>query len=262
MEQIFARNPLERRGLSEKCIALIGCGSVGSTVAEIAARTGVGHLILVDPDTFALENIGRHVLTSQAVGMPKAVALKAHLLEINPDLDVTPVSAKFEGCLPQRPDLIISAVDSFVCESLVNAYSLAEGVSAIYVGVWGEARVAEICYVVPGKTACYECYASFRRKTLHVESDLRKYTDPDTDPTRVPGQPGLWANILMAGALSFHLCLGLLRLRPELIDHDRNLWLLNISQYDSPLQPLAVTFGRPQKGCAICDESKLEELRA
>ncbi len=79
--------------------------------------------------------------------------------------------------------------------------------------------------------------------------------DPDFDESKVPGRPGLWCEYL-----AFQVCLGLCGLRPEIIDQERNLLLFNVSSYDSPLQPLALTFGRSQKGYAICDESKLEEL--
>jgi hypothetical protein len=139
-------------------------------------------------------------------------------------------------------------------------------VPTIYCGCWGEASVGEILYVVPGKTPCYQCYASFRRNTVEVPeipSDLRKYTDPDFDSTKLPGQAGLWANILMVAGVTFQIALALLDSesdRAALIDHDHTLFLFNISKYDSPLQPLAVTFGRVKKGCAICDESQLSEL--
>ena len=51
-------------------------------------------------------------------------------------------------------------------------------------------------WVIPGKTACYECFASFRKQNTQIPNDPRKYTDPNFDAERVPGQPGLWANIL------------------------------------------------------------------
>lgn len=261
MEQIFARNPEERQALSDKCVAIVGCGSVGGSSADIAARTGVGKLILIDPDCFAPENIGRHVLTATSLGKSKVHELARHLSQIHSDLEILPIQEKFNGRLPERPDLIISAVDSFACESLVNGYSLAAKVPTIYVGVWGAARIAEIYYVVPGRTGCYQCFASFRRAQLEMPTDNRKYTDPDFDETKVPGQAGLWANILIANSLAFQVALGLFGLRPELINYENNLWLMNISDFDSPLQPLAVTFGKlNQKGCPICDPSKLDEL--
>jgi molybdopterin/thiamine biosynthesis adenylyltransferase len=259
---IFARNPDEQQALSGKHIAIIGCGSVGGEVGDIAARTGLGRVTLIDPDIVSSENIGRHVLTSHDVGKPKVDALASHLLAINPDLAITRVFGEFSGDLTETPDLIISAVDSFNCESLINIYALRTKVPAIYAGVWGAASVGELYYVIPGKTPCYHCFASFRKEAAQeLPTDPRKYTDPNFDDTKVPGQPGLWAQILVVSGLCFQLGLGLLGLRPQLIDELHTLWLFNMTDFASPLQPLAVTFGKTaRRSCAVCDPSRLVDL--
>jgi molybdopterin/thiamine biosynthesis adenylyltransferase len=262
--QVFARNPEERNALSEKHIAFAGCGSIGGGVAEIATRTGVGRVTLIDPDVVSPENIGRHVLTTRDIGKPKVEALASHLAAINPELAITRVCGPFSGDLAETPDLLISAVDSFQCESLINIYSLGAKVPAIYSGVWGAASVGELYYVIPGKTPCYHCFASFRQDAAsELPTDPRKYTDPDFDDTRVPGRPGLWAQILVVSGLCFQLGLGLLGLRPQLIDELHTLWLFNMTDFNSSLQPLAVTFGKTaQRGCAVCDPSRLGDLEA
>jgi molybdopterin/thiamine biosynthesis adenylyltransferase len=261
---IFARNPDERNALSQKHIAIVGCGSVGSAVADIAARTGVGTLTLVDPDIISPENIGRHVLTSHAIGQQKVDALAAHLVAINPELVINIVCGPFSGEFTATPDLIISAVDSFQCESLINIYALGAQVPAVYAGVWGAASVGELYYVIPGKTPCYHCFASFRKNAAaELPTDPRKYTDPDFDDTKVPARPGLWAQILVVSGLCFQLSLGLLGLRPELIDELHTLWLFNMTDFNSALQPLAVTFGKNARhGCAVCDPARLVDLAA
>ena len=259
---IFARNPDERNALSQKHIAIAGCGSIGGEVADIAVRTGLGRVTLIDPDIVSPENIGRHVLTMHDVGQRKVDALASHLASINPELIVNPVYGAFSGDLAETPDLIISAVDSFQCESLINIYALRAKVPAVYAGVWGAASVGELYYVIPGKTPCYHCFASFRKNAAdELPVDPRKYTDPDFDDTRVPGRPGLWAQILVVSGLCFQLGLGLLGLRPQLIDELHTLWLFNMTDFNSSLQPLAVTFGKTaRRSCAVCDPSCLGDL--
>ena len=266
----------------------------------MAAKSGIGKLTLVDPEPLAIENVGRHILDRRDLGKPKVEALREKLLAVNPRCHVEAHQAKFnpglfgESVLPPvhsnactkgvelfgpplqyvgrrkatpsssngRPDLVASCADSYNCESLINAYSLQENIPAVYGGCWGEASVGEILYVVPGKTPCYECYAGFRRD-MEIPADARKYTDPDFDSSRVPGQAGLWANILIISGVMFQVVLGLLDQetdRTRLIDCEHTLLLVNISKYGSHLQPLAVTFGRVRKGCTVCDESKLTEL--
>jgi ThiF family len=251
-------------------------------LAFMAARSGVGKLTLVDPEKLAIENVGRHVLDRRDLDRPKVEAVRERVLAVNPQCHVEARQAVFRGFVPSgpppndvgigkgnranpngKPDLIASCVDSFTCESAINSYSLREGIPAVYGGCWGEASVGEILYVVPGKTPCYECYAGFRRDTVEIPADPRKYTDPDFDATKVPGQAGLWANILMITSVMFQVVLGLLdseNERARLIDYDHTLSLVNVSKYDADLQPLAVTFGRVRKGCAVCDETKLGEL--
>jgi molybdopterin/thiamine biosynthesis adenylyltransferase len=273
IDPVFARNPKEAERLSLKHVAIIGCGSGGSAFAAMAARSGIGRFTLVDPDVLALQNVGRHMLSRPDVGKPKVEGLKEKILELNPRAQVHAIFGKFQELeeKPDRkpedkPDLIVAGTDSFACEAAVNDYALRAEVPAVYCGCWGEASVGEILYVVPGKTPCYQCYAGFRQTTVEVPeipADARKYTDPDFDSTKVPGQAGLWANILMIAGLGFQIALALLDPesdRAALIDYERTLFLFNVSKYSSPLQPLAVTFGIVQKGCAICDESKLEEL--
>jgi hypothetical protein len=263
IDPVFARNPKEAERLFRKHLAIIGCGSGGSALADMSARSGVGKFTLIDPDVLALENVGRHVLSRSDVGKPKVLGVKRVIEELNPQARVDAIYGKFEN-LCSKPDLLIAATDSFACESAVNSYSLREDIPAVYAGCWGEARVGEILYVVPGKTPCYECYAGFRRDRVEIPADPRKYTDPDFDSTKVPGQAGLWANILIITGVMFQVVLGLLdpeNERAQLIDYEHTLFLFNVSKYgDSPLQPLAATFGKIRKGCAVCDETKLGEL--
>jgi hypothetical protein len=256
---VFARNPKEHAVFSALDIAVIGGGSIGGTLIDILARTGVGSLTLIDPEDFTEENVGRHVLTSDSVRKPKVEELARHVARINPDCRVTALKEKFDvSLLTSRPDLIVSTADSFQAASLVNSYALREKIPAVFGGVWGEASVAEVVYVIPGKTPCYECYGAFRRNA-DIPHDTRRYTDPNYDETRIPGQAGLWANILMVAGLQFQVILGLVGLR-DTLKYSGNVWLMNISDPHCPFQPLALTVGEVKKDCAVCDQGCLEEL--
>jgi hypothetical protein len=120
--------------------------------------------------------------------------------------------------------------------------------------------------VIPGKTPCFECYAGFRRESEELSiRDPRKYTDLDFDQTKVPGQEGLWPNILIICGFAFQLILALLgadeRRSRELIDESQTLFLANIGDFASELPLWTVTPGAVRKGCAICDPAHLPELR-
>jgi hypothetical protein len=228
----------------------------------MAARSGIGRFTLVDPEILSPENVGRHTLSRADLGKAKVEGVRAAIERVNVAARVNTVLGRFED-LDGAPDLIIAATDSFTADSLINDYALRNELPAVYGGCWGEASVGEILYVVPGRTPCYECFATFRRGQAGIPADARKYTDPEFDATRLPGQAGLWANILVITGIMFQVVLALLDPesdRNALIDHDHTLFLVNVSSYSARMQPLAVTFGRVGKGCAVCDPSKLEQL--
>jgi len=271
VDPVFARNPREAETFGRKHVLFLGAGSGGSAMILMAARAGVGRFTLIDPDMLAPENIGRHMLSLESVGQPKVKALKRAVKAINRQARIATFVEDFRKLKPgeifqgSKPDLLVGGTDSFGCDSMLNTLSLEFGIPAVYAGCWGEASVGEILYVVPGKTPCFECFARFRRdKAPLPKDDPRKYTDPDYDETRLPGQAGLWANIVVIAGIAFQLVLALLDPEGErgknLIDYEHTLFLANVSAYDSPLRPLAVTFGQVKKGCAICDESRLGEL--
>ena len=68
-------------------IHIVGCGSVGSTVAENLARMGVTKFVLWDFDVVESKNVVNQMFTQNDVGRPKVDALKDILLAINPDIE-------------------------------------------------------------------------------------------------------------------------------------------------------------------------------
>jgi tRNA A37 threonylcarbamoyladenosine dehydratase len=70
-------------------VLVVGCGGVGSYVVEALARSGVGTLTLVDPDTVEACNVNRQLMAFHTtVGAVKVAWLKDHVQTIDPDLAV------------------------------------------------------------------------------------------------------------------------------------------------------------------------------
>jgi len=77
--------------LLEARVAMVGLGGLGGSVVEILARLGVGHLTLIDGDTFEDSNLNRQLLsTVDLLGGPKAPAAAERVRVINPSLSVAP----------------------------------------------------------------------------------------------------------------------------------------------------------------------------
>lgn len=73
----------------DKHVALLGCGAIGSTVAPILARAGVGRLQLYDYGVVTPGVIVRQNFRRDHVGYTKSSAVRVGLLGARPDLDVT-----------------------------------------------------------------------------------------------------------------------------------------------------------------------------
>ncbi|MBQ3504227.1 MAG: tRNA threonylcarbamoyladenosine dehydratase [Oscillospiraceae bacterium] len=76
--------------LQSSRVAVFGIGGVGGYTVEALARSGIGHIDLIDHDTVSLSNINRQILaTHSTVGLPKVEAARRRILDINPGCTVT-----------------------------------------------------------------------------------------------------------------------------------------------------------------------------
>ena len=68
-------------------IHIIGCGSVGGTVAELLIRLGLTKITLYDFDIVEPHNLANQLFTQRHIGRPKVEALAAILCDINSELN-------------------------------------------------------------------------------------------------------------------------------------------------------------------------------
>ncbi len=77
----------ERLGAAH--IAVFGIGGVGGYVVEALARSGIGHLTLIDHDTISVSNLNRQIIaTREHIGEFKVNVMKERILSINPEAEV------------------------------------------------------------------------------------------------------------------------------------------------------------------------------
>lgn len=127
--RLYARSTGARRGFAAP--VLIGCGAIGSIVADCLVRGGLASIALVDRESLEYGNLCRHTLGGASVGTCKAFALAAHLQLASPSVKTLAVPAtlppltkgdatSFEAVL-RTSDLIIDASgDEEVLEWLSN----------------------------------------------------------------------------------------------------------------------------------------------
>lgn len=72
--------------IRERC-HIIGCGSVGSTIAELLVRLGLTQITLYDFDKVVAHNIANQMFAHADIGVPKVEAVKRMLCAINPECE-------------------------------------------------------------------------------------------------------------------------------------------------------------------------------
>ena len=83
-------------------VAVFGVGGVGGYVAEALARSGIGHLLLVDNDTVSVTNINRQIIALHStIGKSKVQVMKERCQDINPDIIIEEKECFF---LPENSD--------------------------------------------------------------------------------------------------------------------------------------------------------------
>lgn len=86
-EMIFGKEALKK--LADSHVAVFGIGGVGGYVVEALARSGVGHLDLIDSDKVSLTNLNRQIVALHStIGMYKTEAAKNRISDINPKCEV------------------------------------------------------------------------------------------------------------------------------------------------------------------------------
>ena len=67
-------------------IHIVGCGSVGATIAENLVRLGLKNIALWDMDIVSPHNLANQIFRQQDIGRPKVEALYDILFELNPEV--------------------------------------------------------------------------------------------------------------------------------------------------------------------------------
>jgi adenylyltransferase/sulfurtransferase len=154
-----------QRKLSDSTAVVIGCGALGSVIAETLVRSGVGRVRLVDRDFPEIHNLQRQVLYTEADvqgGLPKAIAASRHLAEINSSVVVEPLVTDVDhtniATVTEGAGVIVDGTDNFETRFLVNDWSVESGCPWVYGGCLGSE--GQTMTILPGESACLNCLMS------------------------------------------------------------------------------------------------------
>lgn len=119
-------------------VAIFGVGGVGSFAVEALARSGIGHLVLIDKDNIDATNINRqiHALNS-TVGRSKVEVMRERIRDINPAAQVDTIQKFFlpdantEDFFICRYDYVVDAIDTLTAKIFLVEECTRRGIKII-----------------------------------------------------------------------------------------------------------------------------------
>jgi adenylyltransferase/sulfurtransferase len=143
-------------------VVVVGCGALGSSLAEMMVRAGVGAVTVVDRDFVEPSNLQRQSLFEEddaARGLAKAAAAEARLRRLNSEVAVRGIVADLAvdnaAEILQGASLVLDGTDNFETRFLVNDLCVRESIPWVYGACVGSYGLALL--VRSRTTPCLRC---------------------------------------------------------------------------------------------------------
>ena len=135
--------------LRDASVLILGCGALGSVAADMLARAGVGHIVIVDRDFVELTNLQRQVLFDEddvAKAVPKAIAAKRKIAKINSAVRVTAVVDDINHTNIEQyangVDIFVDGLDNWEARYLTNDLAVKSSRPYVYGAAVGTTGMA------------------------------------------------------------------------------------------------------------------------
>jgi len=155
---------------------LVGCGALGTVVANLLVRAGLGGLRIIDRDFVELSNLQRQTLFEEAdarEALPKAIAAERRLRAINSDARVEGIVADLTHQNARELlagfDVILDGTDNFETRLLLNDAAISLQIPWIYAAAVGSYGVT--LTIRPDQTACLACLLEGAEKSAAIGAE-------------------------------------------------------------------------------------------
>ena len=123
-EDLLKRNV---KGVSKKLketkVCILGLGGLGSNVAVLLARAGIGYLKLVDFDIVEASNLNRQQYRISHIGLKKTEAIRTIIKEINPFVEVGTLDIKVDRknihSIVEDIEIVVEAFDRAETKAMI-----------------------------------------------------------------------------------------------------------------------------------------------
>ena len=161
--------------LLESTVAIVGCGGLGGWIIEGLARMGVGHLILIDGDTFEENNLNRQALCTETnLGQLKTEVAQERLARVNAATEVTthPVMADEESMreMLDGADVVVDALDTLPTRLVLQKVAQSLGIPIVHGAIGG--YIGQVMTVFPGDEGLYALYGRGDVPERGIEAQL------------------------------------------------------------------------------------------
>ncbi len=248
--------------LSRSTALLLGCGALGSVVADLLARAGVGHLVIADRDFVELSNLQRQVLFDEqdAIDMlPKAEAAKRRIEAVNSSIRVTTIVDDINHTNIERisdgADIIVDGLDNFETRYLANDLAVKRMLPYVYGAAVGTTGMAFTILPRRDGQAPWESTSHGNLATSCLRCLFEEMPAPGTTPTCdtvgvLSAAVGVVANLQVAESLKI--------LTGNY--HKVNRKLLNFDLWENDILQLNVDDTLQSGDCPCCKHRSFEFL--
>ncbi|SDJ01654.1 ThiF family adenylyltransferase [Natribacillus halophilus] len=157
-------------------VLLVGCGALGTTIADTLVRAGVGKITIIDRDYVERHNLHRQRLFTEADAdnkVAKAKAAARYLKEVNADVDIDVYVRDFQAeeaaKFVPKADLLMDGSDNFELRLLLNDAAYRYGVPWICGGVVGSYGLSRSFMLDEGP--CLRCLSPYLSLDETCDSD-------------------------------------------------------------------------------------------
>jgi molybdopterin/thiamine biosynthesis adenylyltransferase len=139
--------------LLQSCVAVVGAGGLGGWIIEGLARMGVGHIIIIDGDSFQDNNLNRQLgCTESTLGCPKAGCLARRVGEVNGAVRVTArvawLTEENGSALVAGASVLVDALDSLPARFLLERIAAQMQVPMVHGAIGG--YMGQVMTIFPG----------------------------------------------------------------------------------------------------------------
>lgn len=164
-ERLYFRGGDDIAPLNDLSVSVIGCGSIGSNLADKLVKIGVNQICLVDDEKLSFDNVTRHLCGASYVGKHKTKAVQDLLQKHYPHLKVTTEEKGIIELLIENQgylnkfDLSIVAIGNTAIEFRLNHLVKSSLIKSPMLFVWVEPYLAagHAVYINPNNKGCLRC---------------------------------------------------------------------------------------------------------